>query len=244
MATRRIVDFQLYDMDGIAITGTGGKCFVAQAGDTLKRVIYDADGVVATNPVAFSSGHLHFEVLKSVTSVDLYIQAPGGQFRKIKGVVPGDRNTVAIDTMRLLHHYLIPWAAADYTAATETDTGFTVPTRGGVSPMGVGVEVTAIDATEDIDVGTLSTDSGDADGFIDSAPVGVVGFIKATLLASGDTMGALLSVLDSANAGDDAPEADFTMSGKAITITLSAGSDTGKGIVVLPVILGGILALA
>jgi hypothetical protein len=42
-------------------------------------------------------------------------------------------------------------------------------------------------------------------------------------------------VLDSANAGDDAPEQDVASAGKDITYTLTAGSDTAKGFIYLPI---------
>lgn len=220
---------------GKAIITSGGKVFVAANGDALKQAIKDADGAAMTNPMTPTRGFINFFTAVTVAKVDLYIQCPGGQFVVVKDVDPSGPNEIIVNTNARNQCMVIPWAAADITAATETSTGFTVP-NGMMLPTPF-VNVTAIDATEDIDVGTLSSDSGDADGFMDGVSVATLGIAKATLLASGDTMGALFSVLDSANSGDDAPEGDVSMVGKAITITTSTGSDTGKGFVHLPYLL-------
>lgn len=220
---------------GKAIITSGGKVFVAANGDALKQAIKDADGASMSNPMTPTRGFINFFTATSVTKVDLYIQCPGGQFIVVKDVEPSGPNEISVNTNSRHQCMVIPWAAADITAATETSTGFTVPN--GIMLPTPFINVTAIDATEDLDVGTLSSDSGDADGYIDSVSVGTLGIAKATLLASGDTMGALFSVLDSANSGDDAPEGDVSMVGKTITITTSTGSDTGKGFVHLPYLL-------
>lgn len=226
---------QLKDANTLeAIITAGGKAFVAVNGDALKATLKDVDGAALANPISLTRGFINFFTAETVLMVDLYIQAPGGQFIVVKNVKPSGPNEILVGTGRN-QCMVIPWAAADLTAATETSTGFTVPS--GLMLPTPFIHVTAIDATEDIDVGTLSTDTGDADGYMDGVSVAALGIIKASLLASADTMGALFSVLDSANAGDDAPEGDNTMVGKAITVTTSAGSDTGKGFIYLPYLL-------
>lgn len=240
----RIVDFQLMDFLGRAISASGGVAYVTAANDLAKADLYTMDEAVASNPIALSNGRLRFKVLKAIQSLDIYLQCPGGQFLVLKDVVPGAFSEVPVDTQRLDWIYCIPFSMDDYTANTETDTGFDIPTRGIVLPTGVGVEVVTVDDTEDIDVGTLSSDSGDADGFIDGVSLATAGFVKATVTNGADTMGALLTVQDSANAGDLYPEANTSMSGKSITVTISAGADTAEGIIMLPVRLCGINALA
>lgn len=218
---------------GEAIIAAGGKCYVAQAGDAAKQTLYDKDGASLSNPLTPTRGFINFFAVDTAGSVDLYILAPGGEFVVRKTVKPSGPNEIKVDTDRREHAFVIPAAIGDTSAATETSTGFVIPSKAMILPYPM-IDVLAIDATEDIDVGTLSSDSGDADGFIDSVSVGTLGIAKATLLASGDTMGALLSVLDSANAGDDAPEGDISMVGKQITYTFSAGSDTAKVFIHLP----------
>lgn len=228
-------NFQLKDAaTGKSIITAGGKCYVALNGDASKATLYDKTGAALANPISLTRGFADFFVADTVEKVDLYILAPGGEFVVVKDVEPSAPNEILVPTFNRVFSFVIPFSIADTTAATETSTGFAIPAKSEILPVGLGIDVTVIDATEDIDVGTLSTDSGDADGFIDSVSVATLGFVKPTLAAASDSMGALLSVLDSANAGDDAPEGDVSMQGKTITYTLSAGSDTAKGFIHLP----------
>jgi hypothetical protein len=106
---------------------------------------------------------------------------------------------------------------------------------------GPAVRVSTLDATEDIDVGLLSSETnGDADGFIDGVLLTNAVLVKATRTNGSDTMGALLSVQDSGNAGDLAPEGHVVSGSNAtsITYTLSAGTDTAEGFIYLPYMLG------
>ncbi len=227
---------QLTDLPlGTAIIAAGGVVFVAQTGTPDKRVIYNATTEIAmTNPMTPTRGKIEFKVLDTVADVDLYIQTPGGQFLQLYAVKASGANEILVDTMERRQMMVVPFSITDTAAATETATGFTIPTVGAVQPSPL-IRVTAIDATETIDVGTLSTDSGDADGFIAAVSVGTLGLAKPTLATAGITLGVLLWVQDSANAGDEAPEQNISMAGKQITYTLTAGSDTGKGFISLPV---------
>lgn len=216
---------------GAVIATAGGVVYVTAAGGTAKASLLDADGAALANPLTLTRGGFDFNVADTVTSVDLYILSPTGHMVVAKGVKPSGDASIMVDTGRVDTTLIIPFNAADQTGGTEKLTGFVLP--GAVQPN-VAVDVVTIDATETIDVGTDSGDSGDANGFMDTVSVGTAGYIKPTLLASGDTMGALLSVLDSANAGDDAPEQDVSMIGKEVSYTLTAGSDTAAGFIVLP----------
>lgn len=225
---------QLKDMaTGEGIVTAGGKCYVAVTAFAHKSTLYDKDGAALANPITPTRGFINFFVADSIEKVDLYIQAPGGEFVVRKNVKPSGANEINVDTDRRIHSLVIPFAIADTTATTETSTGFIVPAKAAMLPSPF-VDVLTLDSTEDIDVGTLASDSGDADGFIDGALLTTAGLVKASLVASADTFGALLSVLDSANAGDDAPEADVSMVGKTITYTLSSGTDTAAGFIHLP----------
>lgn len=226
---------QLMDiLSGRTIDGSGGKAYVAKAGDAQKETLYNKAGGSLANPISLVNGKLDFYVADSVVTVDLYIQAPSGHFVVAKGVVPSGE-TILVNKGELETIYTIPFAAADTTATVETNTGFPIPAGAMVLPTGVGINVSTADATETVDLGTLSTDSGDADGFIVGASVATVGTVKASLANGATTLGALLFVQDSANAGDKAPEANVSMGGKFITYTLSAGTDTAEGFFRLPV---------
>lgn len=225
---------QLVDLltDEIVQT-SGGVVYVAANGDAQKVTLYNANGSAKSNPVSLNNGSIEFYTADSVAKVDLYIQAPGGQGIVRKNVLPsGDASLKYVRSTNSI--LVIPFAIADTTANTETTTGFVHPSKGGVLPD-VAVEVLTSDSGMTIDVGTLSTDSGDADGFIDGISLTSTGIVKATLTNGSVTKGALLKVQDSANAGDAAPEMNVSMQGKAITYTLSSSTDTGEGFIKLPV---------
>ncbi len=232
------IKFQLYEGIGAfprgpMITASGGVVYVAAVGDAAKQAITDEDGTSLTNPRTLTTGGTEFYVPDSVASVDLYIQAPGGQFVVRKGVVPGQEPDIAVDVSVMNQTMVIPFAIGDTTAATETDTGFDEPEHALFLPTPF-LDILTVDATESIDVGTDSGDSGDADGFLDVSLVSVAGLVRATLLAAGQTLGGLLRVDESG--GDLVPEAHVSGS-KSITYTLTAGSDTAEGFIYLPYLL-------
>ena len=214
---------------GISIASSGGKVYVTAAGGTAKATLYTAAGASLANPITPTNGSIEFYTADAVGTVDLYGISPTGHGFVRKAISASGDASLNIDSLRLDTVLVIPFNIADTSAATETATGFVLP--GAVLPH-VAVDVVTVDATETIEVGTLSSDSGDADGYIDALDVATAGYIKATLLNSGDTMGALLSVDASA---ETVPEQDNTMVGKQVTYTLTAGSDTAAGFIVLPV---------
>ena len=235
MTTRYHYQIQLKDMiTGQAIITAGGKCYVAGSGVAAKQAITDSVGTAATNPLTPTRGAIDFW---SVTQpVDLYIATPGGQFLVATGLYASGPNEVLIDTSNRHQCMAIPFAIADTAAATETASGFLEPTNAQILPGGIGVRVSTLDSGIVVDVGTLSSDSGDADGFIDGISLTSAALVKATDVNGAVTLGALMYVQDSANAGDDFPEA-HTSGGKSITYTLSAGADTGQGFIYLPYLL-------
>lgn len=236
MATNRTrFSIQLKDaVTGASIISAGGKVIVCQAGTPDKATLFsDADGTSLANPLTPTRGFIEFWTLDTLASVDLYIMSPTGHFLSISGVVASGLNEIVVPTNDRQGVMKIPFSIADTTATTETSTGIAIPATAAIQPQPL-LLVTAIDATETIDVGTLSTDSGDANGFIAAVSVGTLGLAKPTLATAGITLGALLFVQDSANAGDEAPEQDVASAGKTITYTLTAGSDTAKGFILLP----------
>lgn len=235
------ISFQLYDVGaggqaGAMITDTGGKVQVNTAGDASKATIYDAAGaaITTTSALSLTNGGYTFYVADSVASVDLYIMAPGGQFVVRRGAIPG-MNEIAVDTRVLNQVAVIPFSASDSTAAAEKDTGFDLPLYSQVMPFPA-IRVTTIDATETIDVGLLSSETaGDADGFLALASVATAGLVKGTIINGTPTLGALMYVQDSANAGDESREGHVITGSNAtsITYTLTAGSDTAEGFIFL-----------
>jgi hypothetical protein len=122
------------------------------------------------------------------------------------------------------------------TAAANTDensTGWSLPAKAIVH--NVFLDVTTAEATattKTIDVGTLSTDSGDANGYFAAVSTATLGLVKGTLLNTGQTLGALLSV-DEDGAGALVPEADITMGGKEITWTAGEAQTEFAGTIVI-----------
>ena len=241
---------QLHDhRTGAVIQDTGGVCYVATAGDAAKATLYNADGSSLSNPVSLTNGLIEFHVADAVNTTDLYIQAPSGQFVTLTGVAPSGPNEIMIDQGQRSQVAVIPFAASDTTAATETDTGFAEPANALMLPHPA-VRVSTADATETIDVGTDSTDSGDANGFLAAASVNAAALVPGEVTAtaganetylSASTLGALVAdfLAGSDAAGDVGtfnPKAHVS-GGKAITYTLSAGSDTAKGFIILPYLL-------
>lgn len=155
--------------------------------------------------------------------------------------VSGDSVSVLLDPKKedgpgVVRSLVIPIGFADGT--TETDTGFDLPTKCLVLPNVAVYVVTAevTGATKTIDFGPLSTESGDADGFGVGVSVAATGVIPATLLNTGQTLGALLRV-DEDGAGALVPEACGTMGGKSISWTPgSADFAELAGYLIIPVI--------
>jgi len=225
----RYTNFNLQLKDaktGQAIITAGGVVMVCKnALPTKHAVKSDATGTTASNPKALVRGKIDFWVDQSTlvnSKVDLYIACPGGQFVVLTNVDPSGANEILVDTSDRDQCMVIPWDQADFTAAAETDTGFDEPASGRAiflgDAAGPSVVITAIDATETIDVGTgeaTPAEGGDANGFMSAAAIGVLGLIQ--------DQGALMTTLVGHLSG-----------GLSITLTTSAGSDTGKGFVYLP----------
>lgn len=215
---------------GKIIQDAGGAVYVAVNGANNKETLYDKDGASLANPVALNNGLIDFWVGDAVNYVDLYIQGPNGHFVVLEDVGPSGPNEIYIDQGQKIGTMVIPFDIADTTAATETDTGFDEPANALMLPSPA-VNVVDLDAAENIDVGTDSTDAGDADGFLAALSVATAGVAKGTLADGAQTIGALLKTDESA--GDFVPEAHVS-GGKSITYTLTAGSDTAAGKILLP----------
>ena len=204
---------------GAAIITAGGVAYVAKNGLASKQACTDKDGTSVNNPVSLTRGKMDFWCASLTNGmVDLYIQCPGGQFVVARNIVPSGPNEIMVDTSRANQCMVIPWDQADFTANTETDTRFDEPASETAvflsDAASAAVRVVTIDATETIDVGTATADTGDPDGLISAAAIGVAGIIQDN--------GALLGTLVGHISG-----------GKSIVITTSAGSDTGLGFIYL-----------
>lgn len=221
---------QLKDSSGgtfsVAITAAGGQVFVAAAGTGHKQAIVDVNGAALANPLVLTRGHMDFYVSNSVASVDLYIQAPGGQFKVMLGVVPSGSNEIIMDTSKSEQLFKIPFSIVDSVAATEQTTGFILPVNSMVLDRlhGAGLEVTVIETAgaKTITVGTLSSLSGGvAAGLINGSSTATLGQVIGT-------NGSLFSTNAPALVGAN-PAANV------LSYTLVTASVAAEGFIVLPV---------
>jgi opacity protein-like surface antigen len=142
----------------------------------------------------------------------------------IMGGASGDTISVMFDPQPntlgpATYPLVIPILFSESVAGAEVDTGWDLPAK--VIVHDVYVDVTTAEATggtKTIDVGTLSTDSGDANGFLDGVSVAAIAVVKGTLLNTGQTLGALLSV-DEDGAGALVPEGCVTPGSQSISWT-------------------------
>ena len=106
---------------------------------------------------------------------------------------------------------------------TETSTGFTLPDKAVIYDVFLDV-VTAesTGTTKTITVGTDSTDSGDADGFLTGISVSTTGLKKGTVADGAVTLGALL--LTDLDGTSDVKEPDIASGGKEVTFTAASAN--------------------
>lgn len=134
------------------------------------------------------------------------------------GLAPQNRGS-KVRIQSRVKRLIVPMDASDGTAENITELVF--PTKAIVKS--VFLDVTTAEATggtKTLNVGTDSTSSGDADGFLVGIDVSSTGLKKGTLVDGGVTLGALLFV-ESGTGADvaNAPEADITSGGKAVSWT-------------------------
>jgi hypothetical protein len=216
---------------GTSIISAGGNVHVAKAGLPDKQPIYDKTGAVLANPLVPVRGFINFFVPVAIASVDLYIQAPGGQFKVALGVTPSGPNEIGLDTSKSEQWYKIPYSIADAVAGTEQATGFVVPDPAFFLDRlhGCGLDVTVVETAgaETINVGTAEANSagGDSDGFIAGSSTATLGLVIGTN-----------GTLFSTNA--PATSTAIKAGNSNIVYVLVTASVAAKGFIYLPVRLG------
>ena len=217
---KRRHDFQLVDdSTGAALSGPHGSCWAIAAGTQTWLETFDPSNDMASNgraAVDLVNGMARFAVDDDVLTVDLFGIAPTGHSWQALGIAAGFAQ-VRIDTNRLFGQSLVvPFDAGDtdkWTVNTETDSGIDLPYNVATARAG-SVRVLERDAGETITMGLLSSEpGGDADGFLTAVSVATLG----------------VAVDDAAPTLTKTPNAGA----KSVTVTLSAGSDTGRGYAVL-----------
>jgi len=223
---RRIEDFYLKDeVSRKTIDGTGGVAFICSPGTPDPITLYDPDDDTAvTQPVALVRGNLRYAVAKATELVDIHMMSPSGHFISYSNISAQEHNELCVNTLQRENLARIPFTFdwPGQVVATEYDTGLDLPAGALMNPLMCGVDITAIDATETIDFGTLT--AGDPNGFGTLVPVGVLGIavVEAGTPTRGALLGGATSVAFAVLAATD-----------RVSWTLTAGSDTAKGFILL-----------
>lgn len=237
--------------NGINLTDSGGVCFVAQVGTAKKQALYNKDGTTMTNPSALTNGKIEFYVLDTVVSVDLYGQTGAGRGFVQKAVVPSGTNEIYIDGNAKDTTLVVPFDGGDYTATTETSTGFVLPTNAAVHLTGTGVDVLTAQAGKTLNVGILASEAnGSATGFMNVVSLAAAGavfpapVVTAGVLAS-NTVGAFLADYTVGANSDDRGifvAKPYRVDGVAHTVSLttSATTTTAAGFIKLKMALSSV----
>ncbi len=242
--------FQLWDMQRkISIDDDSAQLLVLTVDAPTAPTIYsDAHGTVVSNavrtPRTFVNGAVRFWTNPSVTSVDLSLMTSKGEAYFFEDV-SYSCHRLDLNPFQRNHTLVVPFGASDN---AETDTGIDLPAN--LLIKDALLKVTTVDATETLDVGILSSESGgDADGLLMVMDVANLGFVNPFPVVTNGTnidyavhtsgRGALLK---QGIAGADAvatvggvQQRFYRTDGtaKSITYTGSSGSDTAAGYIVL-----------
>lgn len=235
-----IFELQCTDLQGRLVQSSGGQVLVCVAGQYVKATLLDPDNDYAAlaNPVAMTRGRARFAIATGVAGqttmpvVDIYGVAPGGQAFQRYSKNAAQLQEIQLDLDQLDQVMVAPFDFASG-AATEVDTGLNFPVGALVGPD-PWVDVKAVDATETIDVGLLSSESGgDANGFFALLSVATAG-VTTGQRATTATIGALLIEAIATTPAVNLPKSHEVTTAVSLTWTLSTGSDTARGRVGLP----------
>lgn len=227
---------------GVGAITSGVLAFVYDAGTkTLATIYADANRTSLANPITraqfATDGAVKFWCAAS--TVDIVVAHSDGSVAKYASVAPTD-HVLPLNQDGVAKCLIVPFGASDN---TETDTGIDLPRY--VHIHDVAIEVVTTDATEDISVGLLSSESsGDADGLLVTASVATAGLIKPYAVTAGGSetyvstsyYGALMgpaivgSNVDKDN-GIGQGFGHFINGSTAVSLTYtgSSGSDTAAG---------------
>ena len=250
MSLLREWTFQLWDAQRkISIDDDSAKLLVLTADAPTAPTIYsDGNGTSVSNavrtPRSFTNGWVRFWTDPSTTSVDLVLMTASHGAYFFQGV-GYSCHRLDVNPFQRDHLLVLPFGVSDN---SETDTGIDLPAN--MLVKDAFIRVTTTDATETLDVGLLSSESGgDADGFLLLCSVATAGFVDPNPVVTGGTnidylvhtsgYGALLKQ------GIAGADAVATVGGfarryhrtdgtaKSVTYTGSSGSDTAAGYIYL-----------
>jgi hypothetical protein len=244
---------QLKDVfKGINLNDSGGCVFVCNAGTPTLASITDLNGNALANPIQLTSGLIAFAYSSAAsaeqTGIDLYGITAKGYWFEYVGITPGLPNNIGgpsgpneinIDTSIKRMRMKIPFAvgnsgpAGNCVAGTEFKTGLKLPVPAMVLDRlhGAGVLVTTAQSSQTISVGILSSETGgSASGFINGSTLAPTSPSQLVIGTNGSFFSSNAPyTTDSQSSG--------TANGTDISLTLSSGTTTAQGFVLLPYVL-------
>lgn len=254
---------KLYDRATNRAISHDGKLIVMTNGSPDKVALLDADGATLANPVTITDGFAEFFTAETTQSVDVSLYTEYGYSLFVNDLQPG-MSELYLDLNNQRQTLVVPFSVADSTANTETDTGLDLVVGTMLLTEGLGIKVTALDATETIDLGLdgASTED-DPNGILEAISLAALGFVQAKVGFAVGTNSVLVDVTGGAQeftygalmvgtGTKVAAKADGTDSattkngfyllephvviaaGADLTYTTSAGTDTAKGYFVIP----------
>lgn len=246
----QLVDESRADCQSSIDDDTGKVMVLTEDTPDSPSIYTDENGTALTETggigvLTMTNGRVSFYTAATVTSVDLSGITADGRAIGFNSV-SASQGRIIIRPGIAAQTVAIPFGASNN---VETDTGLDLPSNCLITAYDISLRVTTVDATETIDVGLLSSESGgDANGFITAASVANSGFVELLPQITGGTnidyvgtryVGDLLAT-SIAGADAVATVGGFTSkryrtdgTAKSITWTGSAGSDTAAGYVYL-----------
>jgi hypothetical protein len=242
------VSVQLKDVyKQVNINDASPTVFVCYAGTPVLATITDLDGNALTSPFQPSNNSVLtnslIEFLYSIsasggeTGLDIYGITAKGHWFEYLGITPSNPsgpNEINIDTSIKQWRMKIPFAIANgAVAATEFSCGIKLPASAMILDRlhGCGLLMTTIQSGKTITAGILSTDTGGAAaGFINGSSLAPT---APALLVTG-TNGSLFSTNAPYNTDSETGSA---ANGLDVSYTLSSGTTTAQGFILLPYML-------
>ncbi len=237
---------------GESIDDDSGMLLPLTAGSPAAPNIYTDDKGTAVSgptihPRTFSNGRVRFWTDRSTTTLDLVVMTAKGEAYFLEDV-PYSRHRILVNSSQRQHTLVVP---IGFSSAAEVDTGLDLPVANLIVTDAF-LRVTAIDATETVEIGILSSEAGgDADGFLDLMDVGTLGLVNSYPVVTngtnidyyatgGSIYGVFLSQLitgaDAVATVGGFARRNYRTDGvaKSISYTETSGGDTLAGYLYLP----------
>lgn len=227
----------------VNINDSGAVAFICNAGTPVLATLVDKYGNALANPLQLTTGLLEFYIAESNSTspaaVDIYGMTAKGHWFEYTSASPSGPNEILIDTADKRKCMKIPFAignsgpAGACAANTEFKIGIAVPVSAMILDRlhGAGLLMTTIQSGKTITVGILSTETGGAaSGFINGSSLAPT---APSLLVTA-TNGSLFSSNAPYNTDSETGSA---ANGLDLSLTLSAGTTTAQGFILLPYML-------